>query len=186
LIFEWNTIKSEENFKKHGVGFAEAELAFEDFYAVEEFDDEHSTAEEARYKMLATAGTKILVVVYAMRAKTFALSRRERRKNMNENSTKDKEAKMRDKEWHLDVSEEQYEEMKAGGLDEESLFKPGRHTFRRRDADKIIKRDNKTIVLRLDEETFDYYQRRAEEKHSASIEEQIEIELRNIAEKEAA
>ncbi|HEY0050058.1 MAG TPA: hypothetical protein VGB68_12265 [Pyrinomonadaceae bacterium] len=105
---------------------------------------------------------------------------------MNENSTKDKEAKMRDKEWHLDVSEEQYEEMKARGLDEESLFKPGRHTFRRRDASKIINRDNKTIILHLDDETFDYYQRRAEEKQSASIEEQIEIELRNIAEKEAA
>jgi hypothetical protein len=46
------------------------------------------------------------------------------------------------KEWHPDVSEAQYEEMKAGGLDEESLFKPGRHTFRRRDASKIIKRDD--------------------------------------------
>ncbi len=105
---------------------------------------------------------------------------------MNENSMKDKEAKTPDKEWHLDVSDEQYEEMKAKGLDEESLFKPGRHTFRRRDAGRIIKRDNKTIILHLDDETFDYYQRRAEEKKSASIEEHIEIELRSIAGKEAA
>lgn len=105
---------------------------------------------------------------------------------MSENSMKDKEAKMPDREWQLDVSEEQYEEMKAKGLDEESLFKPGRHIFRRRDASKIIKRENKTIILHLDDETFDYYQRRAEEKQSASIEEQIEIELRRIAEKEAA
>jgi uncharacterized DUF497 family protein len=73
LIFEWNTIKSEENFKKHGVGFAEAELAFEDFYAIEEFDSEHSTAEEARYKMLAMADAKILVVVYAMRGEHFRI-----------------------------------------------------------------------------------------------------------------
>lgn len=50
--------------------------------------------------------------------------------------------KVRDKEWHLDVSEEQYEEMKAKGLDEESLFKPGRHTFHRRHESKIIKCDN--------------------------------------------
>jgi hypothetical protein len=105
---------------------------------------------------------------------------------MNEKSTKDKEAKTNGKEWHLDVSEEQYREMKARGLDEESLFKPGRHTFRRRDPGKIIQRDQKTIILHLDDETFDYYQRRAEEKKSASIEEQIEHELRNIAEKEAA
>ena len=52
---------------------------------------------------------------------------------MSENSTKDNEAKTPEKEWHLDVSEEQYAEMKAKGVDEESLFKPGRHTFRRRD-----------------------------------------------------
>lgn len=73
MIFEWNTVKSEENLKKHGVSFEEAELAFEDFYAIEEFDAEHSTAEEARYKMLALAGAKILVVVYAMRGENFRI-----------------------------------------------------------------------------------------------------------------
>ncbi|HLM00640.1 MAG TPA: BrnT family toxin, partial [Pyrinomonadaceae bacterium] len=48
-------------------------MAFEDFYAIEEFDDEHSTAEEARYKMLALAGEKILVVVYTMRGENFRI-----------------------------------------------------------------------------------------------------------------
>lgn len=93
---------------------------------------------------------------------------------------------MAEKEWHLDVSEAAYEASKAKGLDEESLFKPGRHTFRRRDPNKIIKRDNKTVVLHLDEETYNYYQKRAEEKHTDSVEEQIKLELRNLAEKEAA
>jgi len=105
---------------------------------------------------------------------------------MNENSTNDKEAKMSEKEWHLDVSEEQYETAKAKGIDEETLFKPGRHTFRRRDPNKIVKKDNKTVVLHLDEETFSYYQRRAAEKETESVEEQIRIELRTIVEKEAA
>ena len=107
---------------------------------------------------------------------------------MNENSMKDKEAKMppSEKEWHLDVSRDQYEETEAKGLDKETLFKPGRHTFRRRDPSKIINRDNKTIVLHLDEETFSYYQRRAEEQKNESVEEQIKTELRNLAEKEAA
>jgi hypothetical protein len=73
LIFEWNIAKSEENQKKHGVSFAEAELAFEDFYAIEEFDVEHSNAEERRYKMLAAAGEKILVVVYTMRGETYRI-----------------------------------------------------------------------------------------------------------------
>lgn len=105
---------------------------------------------------------------------------------MNENSTKNKEAKMSEKEWHLDISEEQYEAAKAKGLDEESLFKPGRHTLRRRDPRKIVVRDNKTVVIHLDDETFSYYQRRAEEKKIESVEEQIKIELRLLAEKEAA
>jgi uncharacterized DUF497 family protein len=73
LIFEWNITKSEENQKKHGVGFSEAELAFEDFYAIEEFDDEHSTAEEQRFKMLAAAGEKILVVIYTMCGETYRI-----------------------------------------------------------------------------------------------------------------
>lgn len=93
---------------------------------------------------------------------------------------------MAEKVWHLDVSEAEYEASKAKGLDEESLFKPGRHTFRRRDPNKIIKRDNKTVVLHLDEETFEFYQKRAEEKHADSVEEQIKLELRSLAEKEAA
>ena len=107
---------------------------------------------------------------------------------MNENSTKDNEAKTpsNEREWHLDVSREQYEDAKAKGYDEETLFKPGRHTFRRRDPGKIINRDNKTIVLHLDEDTFSYYQRRAAEQKNESVEEQIQTELRNLAEKEAA
>ena len=107
---------------------------------------------------------------------------------MNKNSPNDKEAKTpsSEREFHLDVSREQYEDAKAKGCDEETLFKPGRHTFRHRDPDKIINRDNKTIVLHLDEETFSYYQRRAAEQKNESIEEQIQTELRNLAEKEAA
>lgn len=105
---------------------------------------------------------------------------------MSENSTKNNVASELKKEWHLDVSEAEYEASKAKGLDEESLFKPGRHTFRRRDPNKIIKRDNKTVIIHLDEETYNYYQRRAPEKQNDSIEEQIKTELRAIVEKEAA
>ena len=105
-------------------------------------------------------------------------------KNMNENSTKDNEAKTPEKEWHLDISKEQYEEMKAKGLDEESVFKPGRHVFRRRDPNKIVSRDNKTVILHLDEETFNYYRRLTDNGDAETIEEQIKIELRNLAEKE--
>ena len=73
MIFEWNVEKSEKNLKNHGVSFTEAELAFEDFYAIEEFDDEHSTDEEKRFKMLAMAGERILVVVYTMRGENYRI-----------------------------------------------------------------------------------------------------------------
>ncbi len=107
---------------------------------------------------------------------------------MSENSTKNKEAKMskNKKEWQLDVSREQYEEAKAKGFDEETLFKPGKHTFRRRDPSKILKRDNKTVVLHLDEETFNNYKSIAEKENGKSIEEEINTKLKSITEKEAA
>ncbi len=63
MIFEWNIAKSELNQKNHGISFTETELAFEDFFAIEEFDEEHSSTEEQRFKMLAMAGEKILVVI---------------------------------------------------------------------------------------------------------------------------
>ena len=73
MIFERNTEKAEENLKKHGVSFNEAEAAFEDFYAVEELDEEHSTKEETRFKMLAMSGEKVLVVVYTMRDENYRI-----------------------------------------------------------------------------------------------------------------
>lgn len=73
MIFEWNTEKSITNLKNHGVSFSEAELVFEDLYAIEEFDVEHSTAEESRFKMLAMADEKLLVVVYTMRGDSFRI-----------------------------------------------------------------------------------------------------------------
>ncbi|CAN5617178.1 BrnT family toxin [soil metagenome] len=73
MIFEWNTEKSKANLKKHGISFKEAEIAFEDFYAIEEFDAEHSTADESRFKMLAMAGEEIIVVAYTMRGESFRI-----------------------------------------------------------------------------------------------------------------
>jgi hypothetical protein len=86
------------------------------------------------------------------------------------------------KEWHLDVSEDEYKAMQDKGLEEESLFKPGRHTFRRRPADKVLQRDNKTVVIHLDEETYNFYRQRT--ASNGTLEEQIKTELRSLAEQE--
>jgi hypothetical protein len=78
MIFEWDTEKALENQGKHGVTFDEAERAFEDFYSIETLDDEHSTFEETRFKMIAMSGWRILVVVYTMRGEsTRIISSRE-------------------------------------------------------------------------------------------------------------
>jgi hypothetical protein len=108
---------------------------------------------------------------------------------MSEDSTKGSELKTSrntdPREWHLEVTEEQYQESKAKGIEEEALFKPGTHVFRRRDPEKIIHRDQRTVVLHLDEKTFKYFQQRAE-AGSNDIESEIKEELRAFADKEAA
>jgi len=91
-----------------------------------------------------------------------------------------------DKEWILEVSEADYEASKAKGIEEESLFKPGKHVFRRRAPEKILQRSQTTVVLHLDEETFTYFQNRAEKSAAKNIESEINAELRAVAEKEAA
>ena len=73
MIFEWNIAKSEVNSKNHGISFTEAEAAFEDFFAIEEFDEQHSTAQEHRFKMLARADEKILVVIYTVRGDNYRI-----------------------------------------------------------------------------------------------------------------
>ncbi len=83
---------------------------------------------------------------------------------MNENIIKNNEPKTSrtNKEWRLEVTEEQYQAAKAKGIEEEALFKPGTHIFRRRDPNKVLRKNQTTVVLHLDEETFTYFQRRAE------------------------
>jgi uncharacterized protein len=73
MIFEWDTAKAEENLAKHGVSFAEAEIAFGDLYAAEELDEGHSTVDEMRFKMLAMSNERVLVVVYTMRGENYRI-----------------------------------------------------------------------------------------------------------------
>jgi uncharacterized DUF497 family protein len=46
LKFEWDPDKNKSNIKKHSVDFKEAETVFEDEYAIEIPDEEHSQYEE--------------------------------------------------------------------------------------------------------------------------------------------
>lgn len=68
ITFEWNEAKSRANQKKHGISFEEAKSVFFDEYAVQFYDDEHSS-EEDRFIMLGMSNlSRILVVCHCERA----------------------------------------------------------------------------------------------------------------------
>jgi uncharacterized DUF497 family protein len=69
MIYDWDKYKAEINLKIHRVSFEEATLIFEDFFALEQFDDAHSTIDEQRFVRLGLANDKVLFVVYSMRGK---------------------------------------------------------------------------------------------------------------------
>jgi hypothetical protein len=64
LEFEWDPGKSAANFKKHGVSFEEAQSVFYDEFAIQFFDEGHSTDEE-RFLMLGmSTGARLLLVCH--------------------------------------------------------------------------------------------------------------------------
>lgn len=67
MNFEWDETKAQLNLKNHNVSFEEASLIFEDFFALELFDEEHSSINEQRFIRLGLANDKVLFVVYTMR-----------------------------------------------------------------------------------------------------------------------
>jgi uncharacterized DUF497 family protein len=64
--FEWDHKKAESNRLKHGVTFDEAQLVFDDPYAISFEDIEHSTIEE-RFRMVGMATIGLLVVTFTYR-----------------------------------------------------------------------------------------------------------------------
>ena len=69
MTFEWDENKAAENEKKHeGVTFKEAVEIFLDANAVEDYDDEHSDAEEIRYLRIGNSLKRLLRVSFTVRA----------------------------------------------------------------------------------------------------------------------
>ena len=69
MTFEWDENKAAENERKHeGVTFKEAAEVFLDANAVENFDDEHSDAEEIRYLRIGNSSKRLLRVSFTVRA----------------------------------------------------------------------------------------------------------------------
>jgi uncharacterized protein len=66
MEFEWDQEKAVANFKKHGVSFEEAALAFFDENAVELFDEMNSE-DEIRYQLVGISNTRLIFVAYTVR-----------------------------------------------------------------------------------------------------------------------
>ena len=62
LRFEWDSAKSKENLKNHGVSFEEAQTVFYDDFAMEFYDDTHSEWED-RFLLLGLSSHLRLVMV---------------------------------------------------------------------------------------------------------------------------
>jgi uncharacterized DUF497 family protein len=68
IRFEWDPAKAAVNARKHGVSFEEARSVFHDDFAVQFFDDDHSS-DEARFLMLGmSAQARLLLVCHCKRA----------------------------------------------------------------------------------------------------------------------
>jgi uncharacterized DUF497 family protein len=69
MRFEWAPAKASANLKKHQVSFEEAKTVFLDDFAVQFFDDGHST-EEDRFIMLGVSSSaRLPIVCHCERAK---------------------------------------------------------------------------------------------------------------------
>lgn len=73
ITFEWDDAKAAANLKKHRVSFEEAKSIFFDEFAVQFFDDEHSSDEE-RFLMLGMSSeAKLLIVCHCERDYSAAI-----------------------------------------------------------------------------------------------------------------
>ncbi|MDP1538004.1 MAG: BrnT family toxin [Burkholderiales bacterium] len=67
IKFEWDPAKAGANLKKHGVSFEEAQSVFYDEFAVQFFDEKHSSGEERFLLLGMSTGAKLLLVCHCER-----------------------------------------------------------------------------------------------------------------------
>lgn len=68
IVFDWNPSKAASNLRKHGVSFEEAQSVFYDEFAIQFFDESHSSDNEERFLMLGmSSGAHLLLVCHCER-----------------------------------------------------------------------------------------------------------------------
>ena len=71
--FDWDPRKDRDNQAKHGVGFAEAQLAFFDTRRIIAADVKHSSAKEARWFCFGRHGGGVLTVRFTYRGNVIRI-----------------------------------------------------------------------------------------------------------------
>jgi hypothetical protein len=67
IKFVWDPAKAASNFRKHGVSFEEAQSVFYDDFAIQFYDEAHSSNEE-RFLMLGmSSGARLVLVCHCER-----------------------------------------------------------------------------------------------------------------------
>ena len=67
MEFDWDPAKAAANLKKHGVSFEEAQTVFYDEFAIQFYDESHSSRED-RFLMLGmSSGARLLLVCHCER-----------------------------------------------------------------------------------------------------------------------
>ena len=67
ITFDWDPAKAASNLRKHGVSFEEAQSVFYDDFAIQFYDESHSSEEE-RFLMLGmSSGAHVLLVCHCER-----------------------------------------------------------------------------------------------------------------------
>lgn len=67
IKFDWNLAKAASNLRKHGVSFEEAQTVFYDEFAIQFYDEPHST-DEVHFLMLGmSSGAHLLLVCHCER-----------------------------------------------------------------------------------------------------------------------
>ena len=67
ITFSWDPAKAASNLRKHGISFEEAQTVFYDEFAIQFYDETHSSEEE-RFLMLGmSSGAHLLLVCHCER-----------------------------------------------------------------------------------------------------------------------
>lgn len=67
MKFEWDDNKNQTNIKEHdGISFDDAPKVFDDIWAIDEDDLDHSDLNEKRFTIIGLAETEILQITYTI------------------------------------------------------------------------------------------------------------------------